>query len=131
MKYDNRFLFSFILFVKNKKELTRTGLAAIRSPATPPPTTRPSGLAKETLIPPARFLVPPLSVGTNDPVKESISKRPYKKIGKKMIRFSLEMKSEIWKLEREQNQNLNTAEKVFIFCNCQKILESSKLFPCR
>lgn len=42
---------------------TCTGLAATSSPATPPPTTRPSGLAKDTLIPPDRlFLIPPLVI---------------------------------------------------------------------
>lgn len=55
---------------------TWTGLAATNRPATPPPTTRPSGLAKETLMPPDLFLIPPVSDGINDPVSESISKRP-------------------------------------------------------
>lgn len=55
---------------------TCTGLAAMRSPATPPPTTRPSGPAKETLIPPDLLLVPPASLGMNEPDKDSISKRP-------------------------------------------------------
>ena len=61
------------------RSLTCTGLAATRRPATPPPTTRPSGLANETDIPPDLLLVPWLSVGMNDPDKESISKRPYKR----------------------------------------------------
>jgi hypothetical protein len=43
---------------ERERELTCTGLAATRSPATLPPTTRPSGLAKETLIPPDLLLVP-------------------------------------------------------------------------
>lgn len=63
---------------------TCTGLAATNSPATPPPSTRPSGLAKETLMPPDRFLIPPVSAGINDPVRESISNRPYKKQNRKI-----------------------------------------------
>lgn len=55
---------------------TCTGLAATNKPATPPPTTRPSGLAKETLMPPDLFLIPPVSEGMNEPVNDSISKRP-------------------------------------------------------
>ena len=55
---------------------TCTGPAATSRPASPPPTTRPSGPAKETLIPPDLLFVPPKSVGRNDPDKESISKRP-------------------------------------------------------
>ena len=55
---------------------TCIGLAAISKPATPPPTTRPSGLAKETLNPPDLLLAPWFSEGVNDPDKESISKRP-------------------------------------------------------
>jgi hypothetical protein len=39
--------------------------------------TRPSAAAKETLIPPERFLVPPLSVGVKDPDKDSSSNRPW------------------------------------------------------
>lgn len=62
---------------KRKRSHTCTGLAATNKPATPPPTTRPSGLAKETLMPPVLFLIPPVSVGINDPVKESISNRPW------------------------------------------------------
>lgn len=61
---------------ETKKYRTWTGLAATNRPATPPPTTRPSGLAKETLIPPDLLLVPPLSLGMNEPDKESISNRP-------------------------------------------------------
>jgi len=61
---------------EDEMKRTCTGLAATSKPATPPPTTRPSGLAKETLIPPDLFLMPPLSEGMNEPVKESISKRP-------------------------------------------------------
>jgi hypothetical protein len=61
---------------------TCTGLAATSRPATPPPTTRPSGLANETLIPPDLLLVPPVSVGINEPDKDNISKRPWKKTRK-------------------------------------------------
>jgi hypothetical protein len=39
--------------------------------------TRPSAAARETLIPPERSLVPPLSVGVKDPDRESSSKRPW------------------------------------------------------
>ncbi|KAF7828362.1 uncharacterized protein G2W53_019526 [Senna tora] len=53
-----------------------SGLAATNRPATPPPTTRPSGLAKETLMPPDLLRVPPLSLGMNDPDKDNISNRP-------------------------------------------------------
>lgn len=69
-----------VLNEKRGRLLTCTGLAATRRPATPPPTTRPSGLANDTDIPPVLLLVPWLSVGMNDPDKESISKRPYKKM---------------------------------------------------
>lgn len=55
---------------------TCTGLAATKRPATPPPTTRPSGLASETLIPPDLLRAPPLSVGMKDPERESNSNRP-------------------------------------------------------
>lgn len=54
------------------------GLAATNNPATPPPTTRPSGLARDTLIPPDLLLVPPVSLGMNEPDKERISNRPCK-----------------------------------------------------
>lgn len=55
------------------------GEAAVSIPATPPPITRPSLPAKETLRPPVRCrLPPPTSVGRNEPDKESISKRPCK-----------------------------------------------------
>jgi len=60
------------------ESITCTGLAATRRPATPPPTTRPSGLANETLIPPDLLLVPPFSVGMKEPDNESNSKRPCK-----------------------------------------------------
>jgi len=67
---------------------TCTGPAATSRPATPPPTTRPSELDNETLIPPDLLLVPWFSVGMNDPDKESISKRPYTKGKRKVnIRF--------------------------------------------
>lgn len=57
---------------------TWTGLAARSKPATPPPMTRPSALAKETLIPPDLLLVPPFSDGMNDPDNESNWKRPWR-----------------------------------------------------
>lgn len=57
---------------------TCTGPEAISRPASPPPNTRPSGPAKETLIPPDLLLVIPLSVGIKDPDKERISNRPCK-----------------------------------------------------
>lgn len=62
-----------------ENSFTWTGLAAISSPASVPPTTRPSGLAKEMLIPPVLLVVrePPNSVGVKDPDKERISNRPY------------------------------------------------------
>lgn len=64
-----------------KKKGTCTGLAAISSPASVPPTTRPSGLAKEMLMPPVRpTRDPPKSVGVKDPDKERISNRPCKKL---------------------------------------------------
>lgn len=55
---------------------TCTGLAAINRPATPPPTTRPSGPAKETLMPPDLLRVPPLSLSMNEPDRDRISNRP-------------------------------------------------------
>ena len=62
---------------EGKQAHTWTGLAATRRPATPPPTTRPSGLARDTLIPPDRLRVPLFSVGIKEPDKDSNSKRPY------------------------------------------------------
>lgn len=62
-----------------KEYLTWTGPAAINKPASPPPITRPSGPANETLMPPLILFVPPLLLGMKDPDKESISKRPCKK----------------------------------------------------
>nr|GMD74997.1 protein cornichon homolog 4-like [Ipomoea batatas] len=56
--------------------VNKAGPAATNRPATPPPTTRPSGLAKETLIPPDLLRIPPDSEGINDPVNDNISKRP-------------------------------------------------------
>jgi len=53
-----------------------TGEAAVRSPATQPPRTRPSGPASETLSPPVRLRWPPFSDRRNDPDRDSISKRP-------------------------------------------------------
>lgn len=60
----------------DEKILTCIGLAAISKPATPPPITRPSGLANETLNPPDRLFIPPLSEMVYDPVRVKISKRP-------------------------------------------------------
>lgn len=71
--------------MRKNKSHTCTGLAATNSPATPPPTTRPSGLANETLIPPDLLLVPPLSFGMNDPDSDNISKRPCKNSSKKKL----------------------------------------------
>lgn len=53
-----------------------TGEAAVRSPATPPPKTRPSGPARETLSPPVRLRWPPFSDRRNEPDSDSISNRP-------------------------------------------------------
>lgn len=64
---------------------TCMGPAATSSPATPPPITRPSGPDKDTLMPPDRLFVPPLSLGVNDPVRDSISKRPYNRTTKERI----------------------------------------------
>uniref|UniRef100_A0A2P2K2L3 Uncharacterized protein n=1 Tax=Rhizophora mucronata TaxID=61149 RepID=A0A2P2K2L3_RHIMU len=75
-KIKNNLQWINMLNTNISNELTCTGLEAIRSPATLPPTTRPSGLTKETLIPPDLLLAPCVSVGMNDPDKESISKRP-------------------------------------------------------
>lgn len=61
---------------KGIKELTWIGLAASNKPATPPPITRPSGPANETLNPPVLLLTPPVSVTVNEPDNERISKRP-------------------------------------------------------
>jgi len=52
------------------------GPAAVKSPATPPPITRPSGPASETLNPPVRLFMPLLSATVNDPDKDKISNRP-------------------------------------------------------
>lgn len=60
------------------KVLTWIGLAAINKPATPPPITRPSGPASETLNPPVLLLAPPVSVTVNEPDNDSISNRPCK-----------------------------------------------------
>lgn len=67
------------LFNIKKKILTWRGPAAVNKPAIPPPITRPSGPANETLNPPVLLLIPPLSVTVNDPDKDNISKRPCKK----------------------------------------------------
>lgn len=61
--------------MKNKS--TWTGPAATNEPATPPPITRPSGLANDTLMPPDLLRTPPVSDAMNDPVNDNISKRPY------------------------------------------------------
>ena len=71
---------------------TCTGLAATSRPATPPPTTRPSGLANETLIPPDLLLVPPVSLGINEPDKDNISKRPWKNYREKIVKWILKIK---------------------------------------
>lgn len=63
-----------------KKGLTWIGLAAVSKPAIPPPITRPSGPANETLRPPVLFLTPPISVTVNDPDKDNNSKRPCNKV---------------------------------------------------
>ena len=63
----------------NEKKVTQrtcTGEAAVRSPATLPPRTRPSGPASETLSPPVRLRWPPFSDRRNDPDRDSISNRP-------------------------------------------------------
>ena len=69
-------------YMKFKRRMhTCTGLAATNRPATPPPTTRPSGLARETLIPPDLLRAPPLSFGMNEPDKDRISNLPCKSKG--------------------------------------------------
>lgn len=60
--------------------LTWIGPAAVNMPAIPPPITRPSGPANETLNPPVLLLAPPESETVNDPDKDNISNRPCKKI---------------------------------------------------
>lgn len=55
------------------------GLAAVSKPAMPPPITRPSGPASETLKPPVRFFPVLVSWTVNDPDKDNISKRPWDK----------------------------------------------------
>ena len=55
---------------------TWIGVAATSKPATPPPTTRPSGLANDTVIPPVLLRVLSESIGLNDPDSDSISYRP-------------------------------------------------------
>lgn len=59
-----------------KATQTWTGDAAVRSPATPPPKTRPSGPASNTLNPPVRLRWPPLSERRNEPESDRISNRP-------------------------------------------------------
>lgn len=59
--------------------VTCMGDAAVSIPATPPPITRPSLPARETLRPPVRCRAPPpTSVGRYEPDNESISNRPWK-----------------------------------------------------
>ena len=54
---------NIIIFYGNTKNaVTWTGLDAISTPPTPPPMTRPSGLARDTLNPPVRLREPPFSV---------------------------------------------------------------------
>lgn len=68
----------------DRRTHTCTGLAATNRPATPPPTTRPSGLDKDTLMPPDLLRVPPISFGMNEPDKERISNSPCRKPARKM-----------------------------------------------
>lgn len=64
---------------KRALNFTCTGPAAIKRPPSPPPRTRPSGPAKEMLIPPDLLTVPGISVGVKDPDSERISNRPYER----------------------------------------------------
>lgn len=59
-----------------KLEPTWIGPDAIRDPTIPPPKTRPSGLARETLNIPVLPFAPLVSSNVNDPHRERISKRP-------------------------------------------------------
>lgn len=63
--------------VKQRDDLTWIGFAAINVPAIPPPITRPSGPASETLNLPVLFK-PPCSETVNEPVNDKISNRPCK-----------------------------------------------------
>lgn len=56
------------------------GPAAVSNPAIPPPITRPSGPANDTLMPPVLFLMPLLSLAVNEPDKDNISNRPCQKL---------------------------------------------------
>lgn len=67
-------------FRGKSKGLTCMGLAATNIPASPPPITRPSGPANETLNPPVLPFTPPLSLTVNEPARVNISKRPCKVI---------------------------------------------------
>jgi len=67
---------SFFPWVLKLPATICTGEAAVRSPATLPPRTRPSGPASETLSPPVRLRWPPFSDRRNDPDRDSISNRP-------------------------------------------------------
>uniref|UniRef100_A0A0V0HZK9 Putative ovule protein n=1 Tax=Solanum chacoense TaxID=4108 RepID=A0A0V0HZK9_SOLCH len=58
------------------KNLHRTGSYQLTVNPTTNDTS--SGLIRDTLIPPDRFLIPPVSECTNDPAKVSKSYRPYK-----------------------------------------------------
>lgn len=69
-------IYDVLRFEVGVKEQTCIGVQAIRSPAIPPPKTRPSGLASETLSPPVRLRWPPVSCTVNDPDSDSISNRP-------------------------------------------------------
>lgn len=64
--------------MRGRKIFTWMGLAAVNKPAIPPPITRPSGPASETLNPPVLLLTPPESETVNDPDNDNISNRPCK-----------------------------------------------------
>lgn len=60
-----------------KEEMTWTGDAAIRRPATQPPKTLPFGADKDTLRPPVLLLWPLFSSRRNEPDKDRISNLPW------------------------------------------------------
>jgi hypothetical protein len=62
---------------------TCTGEAAVSIPATPPPKTRPSDPASDTLKPPDLLRLPLLSESKKEPDREMISNRPWKENGVK------------------------------------------------
>ena len=64
------------LCMHNSVTFTCTGVAAISIPATPPPRTRPSGPAKDTLKPLLLKRLPSVSEGRKEPVIQMISNRP-------------------------------------------------------